>query len=185
MEDSALTIKVGRSPGVSAWEPVAMTGTPDDSLRSVSLTRVGPGAFRLTNAAGGTLDVGVTETDFTPVELLLAALAGCAAINVEELTGRRAEPTRFDVVAEGHKVRDETGGRMTDLRLLFETVFPEGAAGDAARASLPRFVQQTHDRICTVSRTVGLGTDVAYVVADPADEPADDPADDPAEDASR
>jgi putative redox protein len=140
--------------------------TPRDSLRSVSLARVGPGAFRITNAAGGTLDVGVNDTDFSPVELLLAALAGCAAINVEELTGRRAEPSRFEVVAEGDKVRDETGGRMDDLRLVFDAVFPEGEAGDAARASLPRFLQQTHDRICTVSRTVGLGSDVAYVLAD-------------------
>lgn len=143
-----------------------MTDPTRDSLRSVSLTRVAPGAFRITNAAGGTLDVGVHDTDFTPVELLLAALAGCAAINVEELTGRRAEPTRFDVVAEGDKVRDETGGRMDDLRLVFDAVFPEGEAGDAARASLPRFLKQTHDRICTVSRTVGLGSDVAYVLAD-------------------
>jgi len=137
-----------------------------DSLRSVSLARVGPGAFRITNAAGGTLDVGVSDTDFSPVELLLAALAGCAAINVEELTGRRAEPSRFEVVAEGDKVRDETGGRMENLRLLFDTVFPEGEGGDAARASLPRFLQQTHDRICTVSRTVGLGSDVSYEIAD-------------------
>ena len=141
----------------------------DDGRRSVRLTRVGSGAFRVTNAAGGTLDVGVADGDFTPVELLLAALAACAAVNVEELTGRRAEPTRFDVLAEGRKVRDETGGRMDDLRLLFETEFPAGPGGDAARASLPRFVQQTHDRICTVSRTVGLGTDVAYVVADTDD----------------
>ncbi|MFB9314659.1 OsmC family protein [Nocardioides plantarum] len=143
-----------------------MTDPTHDSLRSVSLARVGPGAFRITNAAGGTLDVGVSDTDFSPVELLLAALAGCAAINVEELTGRRAEPTRFEVVAEGDKVRDETGGRMENLRLLFDTVFPEGEGGDKARESLPRFLQQTHDRICTVSRTVGLGSDVAYVLAD-------------------
>jgi putative redox protein len=143
-----------------------MSDTSRDSLRSVSLARVGPGAFRITNAAGGTLDVGVSDTDFSPVELLLAALAGCAAINVEELTGRRAEPSRFEVVAEGDKVRDETGGRMDDLRLVFDAVFPEGEAGDAARASLPRFLQQTHDRICTVSRTVGLGSDVAYVLPD-------------------
>ncbi len=132
------------------------------SHRSVTLARVGAGAFRLTNAAGGTLDVGVAETDFTPVELLLAALAGCAAVNVEELTSRRAEPTSFEVVAEGHKVRDEGGGRMEHLRLLFDAVFPEGEGGDAARDILPRVLKQTHDRICTVSRTVGLGADVAY-----------------------
>jgi putative redox protein len=149
-------------------EPNRTPSETPSSLRSVRLERVGPGAFRVTNAAGGTLDIGVNEDDFTPVELLLAALAGCAAVNVEELTSRRAEPTSFAVTADGHKVRDETGGRMEDLRLLFETVFPEGEAGDAARATLPRFVKQTHDRICTVSRTVGLGTDVAYVVAGPA-----------------
>lgn len=138
----------------------------DPGLRNVTLTRVGDGAFRITNAAGGTLDVGVSETDFSPVELLLAALAGCAAINVEELTSRRAEPTSFEVVAQGSKVRDETGGRMDDLRLLFDTVFPEGEGGDAAREILPRVLRQTHDRICTVSRTVGLGTDVSYELVD-------------------
>ncbi len=141
-----------------------MSQSPE-SQRSVRLTRVGRGAFRIANAAGGTLDVGVAETDFTPVELLLAALAGCASVNIEELTSRRAEPTSYDVVAEGRKVRDGSGGRMTDLRLLVDAVFPDGEAGDAARAILPRVVQQTHDRICTVSRTVGLGSDVAYVVA--------------------
>ncbi|MDO9454821.1 OsmC family protein [Nocardioides sp.] len=149
-----------------------MTSPTPDASRSVHLTRVGPGAFRITNAAGGTLDVGVSDGDFSPVELLLAALAGCAAINVEELTGRRAEPSRFDVRAEGQKVRDESGGRMEDLRLVFDTVFPEGGGGDAARASLPRFLKQTHDRICTVSRTVGLGSDVSYELAEPEPGPA-------------
>ncbi|WP_139983469.1 OsmC family protein [Nocardioides litoris] len=142
-----------------------MTDAPD-SLRSVTLTRTGRGAFRITNAAGGSIEVGGSETDFTPVELLLAALAGCAAVNVEELSSRRAEPERFEVRAEGHKVRDETGGRMEDLRLLFDTAFPDDEGGDKAREMLPRFLAQTHDRICTVSRTVGLGTDVAYLLAD-------------------
>ena len=31
---------------------------------------------------------------------------------------------------------------------------------------LPRAVQQTHDRICTVSRTVALGEPVDYVVVE-------------------
>ncbi|GAA5148605.1 OsmC family protein [Nocardioides marinquilinus] len=146
-----------------------MTANPEDprpdSFRSVRLHRTGPGAFRVTNDAGATIDIGGDEPTFSPVELLLAALAGCAAVNVEEITGRRAEPTGFEVTAEGHKVRDESGGRMSDLRLLFEVAFPDGEAGDAARAVLPRTVRQTHDRICTVSRTVSLGTEVDYVVA--------------------
>ncbi len=35
--------------------------------------------------------------DFTPVELLLAAIAGCSAIDVDYLTARRAEPDAFEV----------------------------------------------------------------------------------------
>lgn len=147
---------------MSGSESAPRGGSAPDTRRQVRLERVSGGAFRIHNDAGGSIDVGVNDTDFSPVELLLAALASCAAVNVEEITGRRAEPDSFEVVAEGHKVRDETGGRMTDLRLLFDVVFPEGERGDAARAILPRVMQQTHDRICTVSRTVGLGSDVAY-----------------------
>ncbi len=85
---------------------------------------------------------------------------------MEELTGRRAEPTTFEVSATGRKVRDEGGGRLDDLRLVFDTVFPAGESGDAARAILPRVLRQTHERICTVSRTVELGTPVTYARTD-------------------
>jgi uncharacterized OsmC-like protein len=43
--------------------------------------------------------------------------------------------------------------------------FPEGAEGDAARAILPRAVKLSHDRLCTVSRTVEIGTPVKSTVA--------------------
>ena len=43
--------------------------------------------------------------DFTPTELLLVAVAGCTAIDVDILTSRRAEPDRFQVDAEADKMR--------------------------------------------------------------------------------
>jgi len=138
----------------------------DDDHRSVTLSRAAPGAFTLTNPAGGSISVGAAPTDFTPVELLLAALAGCAAVNIEELTSRRAVPDSFVITAEGYKARDDSGNHLEELRVLVEAVFPEGADGDAARAILPRVVDQTRDRICTVSRTVKRGTAVDYVVLD-------------------
>ena len=46
--------------------------------------------------------------------------------------------------------------------------FPHGEADDAARAVLPEAVRRSHDRLCTVSRTVELGTPVVRrVVASP------------------
>jgi putative redox protein len=44
--------------------------------------------------------------------------------------------------------------------VTFRVRFPDGADGDAARAVLPEAVQRSHDRICTVGRTVELGTPI-------------------------
>ena len=58
----------------------------------------------------------------------------------------------------------DEGNRLTDIVLQFEIAFPAGEAGDAARTILPSAVQRSHDRLCTVSRTVELGTPVSIQV---------------------
>jgi putative redox protein len=139
---------------------------PRAKLRSVELTRIGAGRYKATNRRGGVLPIGSgADPDFTPVELLLAAIAGCTAIDVDLITGKRSQPESFDVHAEGDKVRDENGNHMTDLRLVFDVRFPEGEAGDAARAVLQDAIEKSRDRLCTVSRTVVLPTPVEMVQA--------------------
>jgi len=135
----------------------------DDSLRSVDICRMGAGRFKATNARGGVLPISSgDDPDFTPVELLLAALAGCGAIEVASVTGRSAEPESFDVRAEGHKVSDEDGSHLTRLRIVFDVEFPPGSAGDQARAALPDALARARDAVSTVSRTVALGSPVVY-----------------------
>ncbi|WP_234544258.1 OsmC family protein [Streptomyces shenzhenensis] len=137
----------------------------EDSLRLVTVERTGTGRFTATNARGGTITFGTGDgTEFTPVELLLAAIGGCTAADVDVSTSRHVEPTAFTVTVSGHKVSDEDGNRMTDLAVAFSVAFPDGAAGDRARAILPRAVAVSHDRLCTVSRTVEAGTPVAVSV---------------------
>ena len=68
------------------------------------------------------------------------------------------------VQVDGDKVRDEGGNRMEELSVTFRVRFPQGEGGDAARALLPDAVQRSHDRLCTVSRTVELGTPVATLI---------------------
>ncbi|MGH3412015.1 MAG: OsmC family protein [Marmoricola sp.] len=132
-----------------------------DEGRTVELTRTSSGRYEARNVRGGVLPVGSGEDqDFTPVELLLAALAGCSAIDVDLITGRRAQPVRFEVHAEGDKVRDDQGNHLTGLLLTFDVRFPDGDAGDAARGVLPRSIEQSRDRLCTVSRTVALASPV-------------------------
>ncbi|WP_327657351.1 OsmC family protein [Streptomyces sp. NBC_00483] len=141
--------------------------TTDNALRSVSIERSGPGRFSATNVRGGTLTFRTGEgTDFTPVELFLAALGGCTAVDVEVATTRHTEPDGFVVTASGDKVEDEGGNRMADLSVTFHVTFPDGPEGDRARAILPRAVKSSHDRLCTVSRTVEAGTSVTATVSD-------------------
>ncbi|NES38299.1 OsmC family protein [Micromonospora sp. PPF5-17] len=139
----------------------------EDTFRSVTIERTSVGRYVVRNARGGSISMGSGGDDsFTPVELLLAAIGGCTAIDVDHITSRRAEPTRFSVEVSGDKIRDESGGnRMRDLRVEFAVTFPAGPDGDRAREALPRSLQQSHDRLCTVSRTVELGTPVTIVEA--------------------
>jgi putative redox protein len=136
----------------------------ENAHRRVGLTKIGEGRFKATNARGGVLPIGSGgDPDFTPVELLLAAMAGCSAIDVDLITGKRAGATTFEVVSEGDKVRDAEGNHLVNLRLTFEVRFADGEAGDAAREVLPRSIAQSRDRLCTVGRTVQLGAPIEYV----------------------
>ncbi|MFE1291028.1 OsmC family protein [Streptomyces sp. NPDC058751] len=139
-----------------------------DNLRRVTVERTGTGHFTATNARGGTIAFGTTgEDEFTPVELLLAAIGGCTAADVDVATGRHTEPTRFTLEVTGDKISDDLGNRMTGLTVTFSVAFPEGEAGDRARAILPRAVKTSHDRLCTVSRTIETGTPVTVTVTEP------------------
>ncbi len=162
-----------RIPGVSrVWHAVRMTPelpTPpvaDNTHRRIDLTKIGEGRYKATNARGGVLPIGSgSDPDFTPVELLLAAIAGCSAIDVDLITGKRASATGLDVVAEGDKVRDEHGNHLVNLHVTFQVRFPAGEDGDRAREVLPSAIAKSRDRLCTVGRTVQLGAPIEYVEA--------------------
>ena len=134
----------------------------DETLRSVEIERAGVGEYQVRNVRGGVISLSTGDDDrFTPVELLLAALGGCTGIDVDLVASRRAEPTRFVVRVRGDKVRDEGGAnRMENLEIELDVEFPAGADGDRAREAVPRLLRQSHDRLCTVTRTVESGTPV-------------------------
>jgi uncharacterized OsmC-like protein len=45
--------------------------------------------------------------------------------------------------------------------VTYRVRFPAGQAGDAARAVLPDIVRKSHDRLCSVGRTIEAGTPIA------------------------
>ena len=139
----------------------------DQTLRSVDLHQIGEHRWKATNARGGGVSIGPgDDPDFTPVELLLAALVGCGAADLDLITGKRAPFESFRARAEGHKIRDEGGSHLVRLTVTYDVTFPEGEGGDAAREVLPRTLAQIQDRLCTVGRTVTLGDPVRYVAGE-------------------
>jgi len=138
----------------------------DDTTRAVSMTRLGHGRYRAVNARGGTIEFSTTsEQTFTPVELFLAAIAGCTAIDVDFITSKRSEPVRFDVSMTANTVRDEQGNHLIDLAVTFDVAFPDDEGGRAATEVLPEAVARSHKRLCTVGRTVEIGTPVTVSIS--------------------
>ena len=136
--------------------------TTDSAHRSVRLERIENSRYTAINERGGKISIGTGDgTDFTSVELLLVSIGGCTAVDVDLLTSRRAEPDSFEIVVDAEKVRDTAGNHLTDLQVTFRITFPAGEQGDKARELLPDAVRKSHDRLCTVSRTVELGTPIA------------------------
>ena len=135
--------------------------TSDSAHRSVRLERIENSRYVITNDRGGQIRIGKGEgSDFTPVDLLLAGIGGCTAVDVDILTSRRAEPDAFEILVDAEKIREAAGNHLTDIVVTFRIKFPDGEQGDKARALLPDAVKKSHDRLCTVSRTVEVGTPI-------------------------
>ena len=135
-----------------------------DTHRSVSLERLSKARFRATNKDGDTIEVGEGDGAFSPIELLLTSLAACTAIDVDYIVSKRDEPAAFRLRSEAEKVRDEDGNHLTDIVVTFDARFEDTEAGRAADGAVARAVQQSHDRLCTVSRTVELPSKVRSVI---------------------
>jgi putative redox protein len=133
----------------------------DDAIRSIEVQRVGKHHYTATNVRGGTLDFGSgDDAGFTPIEMLLAAIGGCTALDVEHITEKRAEPLALTFTTSAEKVRDDDGNHLTGIEIVIRAEFPASEAGDAAREILPDALRRSHDRLCTVSRTIELGATV-------------------------
>lgn len=136
-----------------------------ENLRSVSLHRVAQSRYTATNAAGASVTFGHGEDVLSPVELLLAALGGCTAIDVDVVTSRREEPDAFRVDVTAEKIIEEGGAnRLENLDVAFHLRFPDTDAGRQAASMVERVAALSHDKHCTVSRTIEAGPTVSHSV---------------------
>ncbi|MDR1431433.1 MAG: OsmC family protein [Propionibacteriaceae bacterium] len=132
---------------------------------AVGLNRRASRKYSAINARGGAISIGDgSDASFTPVELLLAALAGCSAIDVDQATSRHQSLRHFQVTASAVKQQDGDGNKLGDLQVRFNLEFDDTLEGVAAQAILPRAVEISHAKLCTVSRTIEAGERVRMEV---------------------
>ena len=102
--------------------------TNPDTLRYIELTRQRKARYVATNRRGGSIEVGEgDDAAFTPVELLLTALAACTAMDVDYIVGKRAEAESGWLSSSARKVRDGAGNHLVDLKVVLDLRYPEGA----------------------------------------------------------
>jgi putative redox protein len=119
------------------------------------------------NGKGGRISIGNgSDEQLNPVELMLAAVGGCAVIDF----GTTSRKRKHDVGPFAIEVRGE---RAQDARLSAITVTYRLAAGFSADdPEVQTALRLTRDVLCTVSRTIAHGATVTHVVAEPEPQPA-------------
>lgn len=132
---------------------------------TVTLTRVSQQRYEVRNSRGTVIEIATEGDQFRPGELFLAAIAACSSVDVDVMTSRRAEPDVFEVKSSAHK-STEGGNHFEDIEVSFKLRFPAGEQGQAARDRIAAAVKASHERECTVSRTIEAGTPVKFVVDD-------------------
>ncbi len=127
-------------------------------MTTIEVRRTGKHTFIAHNDRGASVDIGRAGQDgsFSPVELLLAAAAGCVAVTAEQLVVRRVgeEPLRVDATDVRPPGAHELDGVRIDLGLALDGL------DDAAREELLTVVDRAVEALCTVTRTLKRATAV-------------------------
>jgi putative redox protein len=88
------------------------------------------------------------SSGFTPMQLLLVAAAGCMAMDVVSILGKKRLPLRgFKVEMEGVR-SDEHPKRFTKMRFVYT------ATGEIPQADLDEAIRLSEEKYCSVSATL-------------------------------
>lgn len=135
----------------------------------VETTRDGYRQWTARNARGAEVRIAAADDDsaqpsFTPVELLLAALGGCGGLVIDR-TARAVEHDGLRIVVESIAA-DGDDARLAGVQVKYELgLDPDGNGGKAAEV-FARGVRLTHEKYCTVSRTVEHGARLEAILPD-------------------
>lgn len=129
-------------------------------ISPVRITVAGDGSISALNARGGELPIatGWEGSGFNPIEMLLAAIGGCSAIDFTTVLARRGHQlSGLDIEVRARRAGDE---RLEAIEVRYR--LPADSAVDEQDIEVAR--RLTADVLCTVSRTVEHSSPVAHLV---------------------
>lgn len=129
----------------------------------VRIRRSAPAKFVATNGRGAEITIGRSQdgADFSPVELLMAALGACATLSAENVITRRlGDDAAVDMTVTAEK--DVEADRVTSVTTAFDLDL--SSLSDAASTTLIELATKAVERTCTVSHTVEPGVPVTLRV---------------------
>jgi len=127
-----------------------------DANRRLSLVANEDGTVVVTNRHGTQITVDLHgKRGLTPLEMLLAALGSCSAVDIVELMRKQHDPVT-PLAADVEGLKDDQ--RMQWLRVTYHV----GAEVDERKFERAR--SKTAEDLCTVSRTLTHGCPVDHVV---------------------
>lgn len=114
--------------------------------------------FAATNAAQGEIKMGSGEPDrLSPMELLLAGLAGCSAVDVVMiLQKKRVALQRFEVEVRGER-REEHPRVYTHIHMVYRFWADGLRSKDVEQA-----IRLSHEKYCSASAMLGAVAEITH-----------------------
>jgi putative redox protein len=107
----------------------------------------------------GSKDIGGSGSGFRPMQMLLAAVGGCSAIDVILiLKKQKQEIESFEVEVEGEREKTEDYSLFRDIVLHFKL------KGKIEKDKAERAVALSVDKYCSVSKTLEPTARISYKV---------------------
>lgn len=129
---------------------------------SVVLEQVGAAAFQATAGSGGTLvvdgspDIGGEGKGMRPMELLLASIASCSAMDVVHILRKQKEPLEhLRIEIEGARA-DAVPSPYVRMKIIFV------ARGDVDPHKLERAVSLGVEKYCSAIATLAPGVAITW-----------------------
>ncbi len=133
-----------------------------EKTHTVRLEQVGAAAFEATAGSGGTLivdgapDIGGENRGMRPMELLLASIASCSAMDVVHILRRQRQVLEhLTIEIEGVRV-DATPAPYRSVKLVFT------ARGAVEPDKLQRAVGLSVEKYCSVSASLDPAIEVTW-----------------------